>query len=735
MGIRAKYLGWIAAPLGIAMAVPAWSEVTGKLTVPIRASGDDNAPVVAHQVLYGSSHALVIGIDEYTNGWPRLKNAVRDAEEVARALGARGFRVTLKKNLKASELREAMREFFILHGQDPASRLFLWYAGHGHTTGGEGFLVPADAPPPTDAGNFQFKSLHMRDFSGLVRLAKSKHVLSIFDSCFAGTVFDSRATGAPPAITRATARPVRQFITSGDADQEVSDDGTFRTLFLRAISGDENADPNRDGYLTGGELGIFLSDRVTNLTESTQTPRFGKLRDRNYDQGDFVFAIPAVLERAAASEAWAEVKNSDDRLAIEGFLAAHPNSDFAEPARRRLAELSVASQPEPAPEDIAAATTRRWSEQQALLLEGARRQAEITFWDSIKDSKSPEDFADYLQQFPDGTFAGLAKRRVKQLEAQQTAALTAPEPAEPALTVSPLDEFRVSVKTANIRAEPTTKSQRVGQLAPGTRIAVTGLTTTEGANWYRVVLDDGSDGFVFGTLLQDEAEWTAAARRAEAAAAERKRRDEQAAAERRRQESERAAREAREAAERQRAEADAAAKEKKSQATPAQATEQELMQEEVAYWHAIKDGGAAADFESYLARYPNGLFADAARTRLEQQVAVVVPSQPVKQAPKDSLEPIKQYLTGNSEEIRQKLSDYNYKNRIYAYYWGTGDRSAYNVARIDDLQALSYDGRYYVVKVKFLVAPGDWRNADKHILHLYMVESDDGFEISRHEKP
>ncbi|MBL7205198.1 MAG: hypothetical protein ISS63_12855 [Desulfobacteraceae bacterium] len=59
----------------------------------------------------------------------------------------------------------------------------------------------------------------------------------------------------------------------------MSDDGRFRKLFIRAIRGEERADANNDGYLTGSELGLFLTDRLTNLTESRQTPRYGKLRD------------------------------------------------------------------------------------------------------------------------------------------------------------------------------------------------------------------------------------------------------------------------------------------------------------------------------------------------------------------------------------------------------------------------------------------------------------------------
>ena len=36
--------------------------------------------------LNGASHALVIGIDKFTGGWPRLSNAVSDARAVAEEL-------------------------------------------------------------------------------------------------------------------------------------------------------------------------------------------------------------------------------------------------------------------------------------------------------------------------------------------------------------------------------------------------------------------------------------------------------------------------------------------------------------------------------------------------------------------------------------------------------------------------------------------------------------------------
>ena len=113
----------------------------------------------------------------------------------------------------------------------------------------------------------------MRDFGSLVQLADAKHVLLVFDSCFSGTIFTSRSAAAPAASSMKTAKPVRQFLTSGDAGQEVRDDGNFSAFFLRAIGGGSRADVNNDGYVTGNKLGLNLSQEVTHLTATAQTPR------------------------------------------------------------------------------------------------------------------------------------------------------------------------------------------------------------------------------------------------------------------------------------------------------------------------------------------------------------------------------------------------------------------------------------------------------------------------------
>jgi hypothetical protein len=43
---------------------------------------------------------------------------------------------------------------------------------------------------------------------------------------------------------------------------------------------------------------------------------------------------------------------------------------------------------------------------------------EITFWNSVKDSRNPAEIAAYLDKYPDGTFASLAKIRLESLKSK-----------------------------------------------------------------------------------------------------------------------------------------------------------------------------------------------------------------------------------------------------------------------------------------------------------------------------
>lgn len=297
--MRSRF-GWmgVAAVIAATTASVTLAQTRG-LTVNLRANEARDAPVAAEVALYGASHALVIGIDDYRNGWPRRSGAVRDAEAVAEELRRHGFDVTMANDLGGEALDRTLKEFFVAKGADPEARLVVWFGGHGQTLDHEGFLVPADAPPPDDAARFKLAALSMRRFEEYAGLARAKHAFAVFDAGLAGTVFDPQRALPPMAVTRATALPVRQFLTASGADQTVSDDGAFRGLFVRALRGEDYADLNADGYITASEIGLFLADRMSTLTLGRQTPRYGRLRDKDWNRGDVVFQVVGAAAVAA----------------------------------------------------------------------------------------------------------------------------------------------------------------------------------------------------------------------------------------------------------------------------------------------------------------------------------------------------------------------------------------------------------------------------------------------------
>ena len=244
--------------------------------------------------LYKNSYALVIGVSDYTNGWPVLKGIKKDVVKITDALREKGFFVIVVENPTQFQLIQAMRQFINQYGLDLNNRLLFYYAGHGYTlkqSYGEnmGYIIPVDAPlPDKDISRFLAEAIDMHQIEVFAKRIQSKHALFIFDSCFAGSIF-SLHRSVPASISYKIAEPVRQFITSGSAEEEVPDQSIFLELFIDGLDGE--GDLNQDGYITGTELGIYLQESVINYTRGSQHPQFGKIRHPALSKGDFVFVV------------------------------------------------------------------------------------------------------------------------------------------------------------------------------------------------------------------------------------------------------------------------------------------------------------------------------------------------------------------------------------------------------------------------------------------------------------
>ena len=243
--------------------------------------------------LYDDYHAVVVGVSDYQY-WPKLPNAARDAEEVAEQLKRMGVQVKLVLNPTYRELKTALNKMVYETGLKKNRGVLFYYAGHGETEtladGAKmGYIIPRDCPLlKQDPMGFATHAVSMREIESASLKIRSKHVLMLFDSCFSGALF-SLVRAVPDDITEKSLLPVRQYITAGTEEESVPDKSTFKRCLLIGLNG--NADLTGDGYITGSELGMYLSDKVVNYTHRQQHPQYGKINNPDLDQGDFVFAL------------------------------------------------------------------------------------------------------------------------------------------------------------------------------------------------------------------------------------------------------------------------------------------------------------------------------------------------------------------------------------------------------------------------------------------------------------
>jgi hypothetical protein len=387
--------------------------------------------------LYRESHALVIGVSTYRLGWPRLPGVLKDVKAVRAALEKQGFEVETVTDPTREQLYQAYSNFINRYGQNVESRLLFYFAGHGYTQKQAydedmGYIVPVDAPIPSrDPNGFIAKAMDMQQIEVFAKRIQSKHALFVFDSCFSGSIF-SLSRAIPDSISYKTAKPVRQFITSGSADETVPDKSIFRQQFIAALQGD--ADMDKDGYVTGTELGEFLQTRVVNYSRNSQHPQYGKIRNPHLDKGDIVFALPKQTSRPV------------QQTAIQNLPNQSSSSDTFE----------------------------------------------LTFWDSIKDSTNPDDYSAYLEQYPHGRFAALAKIRSKQPQKLKTFSHTQVSQQQIHSWLQKADEHLASNRLTSPKGDNALELyQKILNIIPDNRDAQNGLKRI--ADKYLELAEDALD--------------------------------------------------------------------------------------------------------------------------------------------------------------------------------------------------------------------------------------------------
>ncbi|MBX7221023.1 MAG: hypothetical protein K1Y36_13830 [Blastocatellia bacterium] len=95
-------------------------------------------------------------------------------------------------------------------------------------------------------------------------------------------------------------------------------------------------------------------------------------------------------------EYWNSIKSSQNPKDFEAYLADFPKGHFRRLAENKLDELAPPAPPVVTPPPSA-------------------RNEELDSWNTIKNSTDPESFRAFLQKYPNGMCALLAKSRLKKL--------------------------------------------------------------------------------------------------------------------------------------------------------------------------------------------------------------------------------------------------------------------------------------------------------------------------------
>jgi hypothetical protein len=217
--------------------------------------------------------AIVIGIADYKN-LPRADFANDDArvfyDYAIRALGVKPENIKLLVDADADEVG-IYRAFktWLPSRVSSTTDVYVYYSGHGlPTADGQGLYV---LPQRADKDFIDKTAITQAEINAAIEAAKPKSVTIFLDACYSGQARtgETLLAGARPVSLRAATSVFPDsftVITASKADQISSSSpelkhGIFSYYLMRGMEGD--ADANRDGKITAGEMQAYLAETVS----------------------------------------------------------------------------------------------------------------------------------------------------------------------------------------------------------------------------------------------------------------------------------------------------------------------------------------------------------------------------------------------------------------------------------------------------------------------------------------
>lgn len=241
------------------------------------------------EIQIGNYYALIIGIDNYKNEWPELKNAVHDAEAISKLLSTNYIfnDITTLYNEQATR-NNIIRAFETLIAKANSNdNVFVYFSGHGEFNQAinKGFWVPVDANSKSIS-----QYISNNDIQSLLSGIRSRHTLLISDACFSGDIFRGKTLTIPyennfKYYHKVHSLPSRKAISSGGIEP-VMDGGhdghsIFTYYLLKALS------ENTKMFFDAGE--VYDRIKIPVVNNSEQTPYYRPIKNTGDEGGQFIF--------------------------------------------------------------------------------------------------------------------------------------------------------------------------------------------------------------------------------------------------------------------------------------------------------------------------------------------------------------------------------------------------------------------------------------------------------------
>jgi len=259
---------------------------TAAIRDPKRASITPDRPVAG-----ADRFAVVVGIARYSDsagGITSLQFADRDAQDFRDFLLSPdggsfpkdNIRLLLNEDATSQNVRSAL--FTFLTKAQPQDEVVLYLAGHGAPDPNDPrnlYLLTYDTKLE-DMGGTAFPMWQLQDV--FTRVLKAKRVVTFADTChsygFSGASAHAKSNNLVNQYLSHFANDSdRAVITASDisqlsyeSDKWGGGHGVFTFFLLKGLHGE--ADFNKDGTVTAGELFTYIHDSVDKATEGNQSP-------------------------------------------------------------------------------------------------------------------------------------------------------------------------------------------------------------------------------------------------------------------------------------------------------------------------------------------------------------------------------------------------------------------------------------------------------------------------------